>query len=239
MIVFDELWPGGPRLARDDASFRLSTDSVLLAHFAECAKPKSIIDLGSGAGVLSVLLAHKYPESKLIGVEIQPEAAEISRLSLSENGYDKNATILLGDLREHRTLLKAGECDLVVSNPPYFPVRAGHSAPDEGRRIAREEICCTLADLCTAAAYLCRWGGTFCLVHRPERLSEICCLTSEAGLEPKRLRMVQYRSDAPPSLLLLECRRGAKPGLSFEPPLLLTNADGTETDEVKAIYHRT
>lgn len=236
MIEFDELWPSGPRLARTEDSFRLCTDSVLLAHFISAAKPRRIVDLGSGTGVLGVLLAGKYPDAQLTAIEIQSESARLNRLNFEENGC--SGQVLQADLREHRNLLPAGETDLVVSNPPYFPAGGGGSAPDEARRIAREEICCTLADVCAAAAYLCRWGGAFYLVHRPERLSEICCTASALGLEPKRLRMVQYKYESAPNLVLLEFRRGAKPGLAVEAPLVLANADGSETDEIKQMYHR-
>lgn len=237
MTNYDELWPGGPKLACGDGGFPLSTDSVLLANFVAAANPKNIIDLGCGAGVLSVLLAMRYPKARLTGLEIQPRSAELSRLSLEINSCE-NASVLEGDLREHRGLLTAGEYDLVVSNPPYFPVKGGYSAPDEARRIAREEICCTLADVCAAAAYLCKWGGAFYMVHRPERLSEICCAAAAVGLEPKRLRMVQYKQDSAPNLVLMEFRRGAKPGMAVEKPLILANADGSDTDEIKEMYHR-
>jgi tRNA1(Val) A37 N6-methylase TrmN6 len=223
---------------RGDGAFRLSTDSVLLAHFVEQPAARRIVDLGAGAGVLSVLLAAKCPEAHLTAVEIQAGAAALCRRNFEENGLTGRGEVLCADLRAHRSLLPAGEADLVVANPPYFPAGGGLSAPDEARRIAREEVCCTLAEVFAAAAWLCRWGGAFCLVHRPERLSEICCTAANAGLEIKRLRMVQYKIESPPSLVLLECRRGARSGLAVERPLILARADGTETDEVRALYHR-
>ena len=212
MIEFDELWKDGPRLAQADNSFSLSTDSVLLAHFVNMLRPSRIIDLGSGAGVLSVLLAEKYPGAHVTGVEIQEYSAQLSRLSLRENGFEQRSNVICADFLDHRGFLPAGAFDLVVSNPPYFPANGGYSAPDKHRRIAREEICCALADVCRAAAYLCRWGGSFAMVHRPERLSEICCTATAVGLEPKRLRFVQFKAKSSPSLVLVECRRGAKQG---------------------------
>lgn len=238
MIEFDELWKAGPRLARAESGFRLSTDSVLLAYFVNTPKPSRIIDLGSGTGVLTVLLAEKYPGAHITGIEIQQGSAELSRLSLRENSFDENCEVLCADLRKHRSLLPAGKFDLVVSNPPYFPAKGGYSAPEKQRRIAREEVCCTLTDICRAAAYLCRWGGTFAMVHRPERLSEICCMATAEGLEPKRLRFVQYKARSVPSLVLMAFRRGANPGLMLEPPLILANEDGNDTEEVIRIYHR-
>ena len=234
---YDELWPGGPRFLRDAGGFPLSTDSVLLAHFAAPRQARRIIDLGCGAGVLTVLLHRAHPAATVEGVELQPEAAAAGRHNLRENGF-ADAGIRTGDLRDYRTLFSAGAYDLVVSNPPYFAAGSGLSAPDPARAAARDERSCSLDELCTAAAYLCRWGGSFALVYRPERLAELFCTLRAHGLEPKRLRLVQHRFDAAPNLALVEARRGGKPGLSVEAPLLLTGPDGGDSEEIKLIYHR-
>ena len=234
---YDELWPGGPRFLRGAGAFPLSTDSVLLAHFAPTRQARRILDLGCGAGVLTVLLQRAHPAATVEGVELQPEAAETCRRNLRENGF-ADAGIQTGDLRDYRTLFPAGAYDLVVSNPPYFAAGSGLSAPDPARATAREERSCSLEELCAAAAYLCRWGGSFALVYRPERLAELFCALSTHGLEPKRLRLVQHRADTAPNLALIEARRGGKPGLAVEAPLLLTGPDGGDSEEIKLIYHR-
>lgn len=236
MDGFDELWPGGPRFKQ--GGFRLSTDSVLLAAFARGIRGENIADLGCGAGVLTVLLSAARPGARICGVELQPEAAALCRENMSVNGFDAGG-ILRADLREHRSLFPAGSFDLVISNPPYFAGNSGYTAPEPGRAAARDERFCTLEDLCTAAKYLCRWGGSFALVHRPERLSEIFCTMTVCGIEPKRLRLVQYRAGAAPNLALIEGRRGGKPSLSVEPPLVLTDGEGNDSAEVREIYHRT
>ena len=234
---FDELWPGGPRFRQAENSFRLSTDSVLLAHFAAGVRAKTVLDLGCGAGVLTVLLHVSHPDAQISGIEIQPASAALCRENLAENGFDADG-ILTGDLREYRGLFPAGAWDLTISNPPYFAADSGYTAPRESRATARDERTCTLEDLCAAAAYLTRWGGSFCMVHRPERLSEIFCTLSAHGLEPKRLRTVQHRESGAPNLVLVEARRGGKPGLTIETPLILTASGGGDSEEVKAIYHR-
>jgi tRNA1(Val) A37 N6-methylase TrmN6 len=234
--MYDTLWPGGPRFLIAEGGFKLSTDSVLLAHFTAKLRAGTIFDLGCGAGVLTVLLGLSHPAAKLEGIELQPEAAALCRRNLEENGLDPGG-ILTGDLRSHRALLKAGAYDLVVANPPYFAAGSGYSAPDPARAAAREEQTCTLTELCAAAGYLCRWGGAFALVHRPERLAEVFGALLSHGLEPKRLRFVQYDAQRPPSLALIEARRGGKPGLTVEAPLLLTGPDGGDSEEVKEIYH--
>ncbi|MFB0921231.1 MAG: methyltransferase [Oscillospiraceae bacterium] len=238
MEVFDELWRGGPRFMQTEQSFKLSTDSVLLSDFANMKRVKSCLDLGSGAGVLCVLLAVKNPNAIITGIEIQPDFAELSRRNLSENGMELRTGIINADLRECRSLIKAESFDLVVSNPPYFAENSGYSAPASHRASAREEKNCTLAELCAAAKWALRWGGSFALVHRPERLSEVLCEMTEAGIEPKRLRMVSHSALKAPSLVLVEGRRGGGKGLKIEAPLILTNADGSDTDEAQKIYKR-
>lgn len=235
--MFDELWPGGPRFLQSADTFPLGTDSVLLADFANASRARRILDLGCGAGVLTVLLAAKAPGAEVCGIEILPESAQACRKNLEENGYS-SLGILTGDLREHRHIYAAGSFDLVVSNPPYFAAGSGYAAPNDMRAATRDERNCSMEELCQAAAYLTRWGGLFAVVHRPERLSELLCKLTKYGLEPKRLRMVQYQAESAPNLVLVEARRGGKAGLVIQPPFILTNADGTDTDEVRQIYHR-
>ena len=237
-MAFDELWRGGPRLKQSENSFRLSTDSILLGDFVRTKRGCRCLDLGSGAGVLSILLAAKCESASVVGIELQPDFAELSRENLHENSLEERVEIICGDLREHRTIFAAESFDLVVSNPPYFPKSSGFSAPEESRALAREEIDCTLEDICIAARWLLRWGGDLAMVHRPERLSEIFCAMTAVGIEPKRLRMVHYSPERPPNLVLIEGKRGAESGIVFAPPLILTVPDGSESDEVQRIYRR-
>lgn len=233
----DLLWPG-TRFFSGGGAFPLGTDSVLLADFARgSGRIRRLADLGCGGGVLTVLLLQKFQDAEAFGVELQPSAAEQCRANLALNGLSDYAEIITGDLRDRSCLPEAGSFDLVVSNPPYFPAGSGYAAPEARRAAARDERSCTLMDVCSAAAYLTRWGGTFAVVHRPERLSELCCALTETGFEPKRLRLVTPRSDAAPSLILLEARRGGKPGLTFEAPLVLYDADGSDSAESRRIYH--
>lgn len=234
----DELWPGGPKFIRDNELFSLGTDSVLLAHFASKGKARRACDLGCGTGIISVLLAFYNLSLTVDGIELQHDSAEAARRNVSLNGLDGRLTVIDGDLRAHRTLLTAGMYDLVVANPPYYPSGSGKSAGADNRAVAREERLCKLGDICAAAAYLTRWGGRFALVHKPERIAEIICNLSKFGLEPKRLRFVQYKALSAPSLVLLESRRGGRPSLTVEPPLILTDGAGNDTEEVKEIYHR-
>ena len=235
-IDFVELWKNGPRFAQAE-HFKLGTDCVLLADFVNTAGAKNGIDLGCASGAIDILLLAKSDKLRMTGLEILPAAAEVARCNMAENSFGNRSTIITGDIRQHRQLFKTGEFDLVVANPPYYPLGSGKLSPDAEKAAARGEVSCTLEDIVTAAAYLLRTGGTFSLVYKPERLAEAICAMSAHGLEPKRLRAVCHSMRSAPNLVLLEGKRGAKPGLRIEPQLVLHNEDGTETDEVKRIYH--
>lgn len=238
MRSFDELWRGGPRFMQTQDCFKLSTDSVLLADFVNMDHVRNCLDLGSGTGVLTILLAVKNPKAELMGVEIQTEFAKLSRMNIEENEMEQRARILTADLREYRSLFPSGSFDLVVTNPPYFADNSGYTAPCEHRAISRDERSCTLPDVCAAARWALRWGGSLTMVHRPERLSEIFCAMTGAGIEPKRLRFVSHSADKAPSLVLLEGRRGGSRGLTVEKPLFMTDSSGGDSLEVRKIYHR-
>ena len=237
MNNFVELWSGGPTFAQSE-HFKLGTDSILLADFVNTGSYRRGIDLGCGSGILPLLLLNRTEKLHMTGLEINKAACEYASENLARNVLEERSKIICGDIKNHRELFKTGEFDLIVSNPPYFAAGSGYSSPDDGRANAREEKCCSLDDICKAAAYLCRTGGAFCLVHRAERLSEVLCKLSAVGLEPKRLRTVSHSAVNEPSLVLIEARRGGKPGLKIMPPLFLRNSDGSETDEILKIYHR-
>lgn len=237
MAEFNELWQGGPVFAQAE-HFKLGTDSVLLAAFANAASARRGIDLGCASGAVALLLLSGNERLHMTGLEIVPEAAELARANMEKNSLSTRAEIVCGDIRRHRELFRSGEFDLVVSNPPYFPLGSGRLSPDKERAAARGETDCTLSDICAAAAFLCRTGGRVCFVHKPERLSELFCAMSASGIEPKRLRLVCHMQNSAPNLVLVEGRRGGNPGLKIEPALILRNADGTETDEILKIYHR-
>lgn len=232
-----ELWPGGPLFCQAE-HFRLGTDSVLLADFAEVRGAETGIDLGCGSGILALLLAQKSEKLRMTGLELLPEAAAVARENAAINGLTERVSVIEGDIRRHRALFRAGSFAFAVANPPYFAPSSGAEPPRADRAAARTEASCSLTELCEAAAWLLRSGGSFFLVHRPERLSELCVCLSAHALEPKRLRFVSPRPESAPSLLLLEARRGGRPGLRVEPPLVLQTADGAESDEYRRIYHR-
>lgn len=236
-MLYDELWPGGPVFIRDSEAFRIGTDSVLLSSFASSKHAKRVCDLGCGTGIISVLLAWNDANLTVDGIELRDDWAVLARDNTRLCGLEGSISIISGDLRRHRDILEAGAYDLVVSNPPYYAEGRGKSSGNDGKASAREERTCTIGDVCAAASYLTRWGGRFALVHKPERLAEIICTLRENGLEPKRLRFVQHKVSSAPNLILIESRRGGNPSLQIEPPLILADADGNDTEEIKRIYH--
>ena len=236
MNNIDELWPGGPRYIQRPGVFKLGSDSVLLAAFAKLGRVKTVCDLGTGGGVLPILLQAYKPGMEITGIEIDAAAVELSRENIALNGMEDKINVIHGDMREYKTHLEAGKFDLVVSNPPYFAAGSGYES--DTLPTARGEAECSLEDVCRAAAYAVRWGGNFAIVHRPERLSELFCTLTACGLEPKRLRMTHYKTGTAPNLVLIEARRGGKPGLVIEPPLIMTDEAGGESEEIRRIYRR-
>ncbi|MEQ2456726.1 tRNA1(Val) (adenine(37)-N6)-methyltransferase [Flavonifractor hominis] len=198
----------GPYVYRQsDSCFPLGQDSLLLGAFATVRRGDRVWDLGCGAGALLLLLAGREAELTLAGVERSSADSALARANLAENGLD--GTIFTGDIRE--LMLPAGTASLVVCNPPYF--KAGSGAP--GGPARTEEA--RLHDWCAAAGRLLKNGGRFALVHRPERLAEVFAGMRAAGIEPKRLQLVQHSLDTPPSAVLAEGVRQGRPGLQVLP----------------------
>ena len=234
----DQLWPGGYRFVFDDTLFQPGTDSFLLGAFAAAKRGDKVCDLGAGTGLLGLLLLARQDQLHITNVEIQDAACHLAQRSAELNGLSDRITCLQSDLRDSSRLPAAGSMDLVVSNPPYFAADSGAQAESSARCTARSEVSCTLEDIFTAAARLLRWGGRFCLVFRTERLAELLETARRHKLEPKRLRFVQNTPHSAPSLLLLECRRGGKTGLTVDAPLIMTQEDGSPSLELDRIYFR-
>ena len=238
MEHWEQLKPGGLRFVWDDQLFPPGTDTFLLSSLPRLRPGLRVCDLGSGTGLLGLLLLQRQRKLNVTGVELHPGAAALMERAAAENGLSDRLTACRGDLREIRSLLPAGQFDLAACNPPYYPAQSGKLPREAAAQDARAETACTLADVCAAAGWLLRWGGALCLVHKPERLTDLLCSLRDAALEPKRLRAVCRRTGDSPSLVLLEARRGGKPGLAWEPPLVLETAEGRPTAELDRIYFR-
>lgn len=226
-----QLWLGGPSYT-DDPTFKITTDSVLLAYFAGGNIFSRCMDLGCGGGLLSVLLHESCPEAVFDSADIREDAVRICKENYAANRIRGSVSCV--DVRMHRELGSPGSYDLVVCNPPYF--YGSKQSPEPGRATARGGSL-SPAQFSGAASYLLKRGGEFCLVHKPEYLTDIFAAFRLADIEPKRLQMVCHKADSAPSLVLVSGRRGGKAGLTALPCLILCNADGSPTDEVRKIYH--
>ncbi len=230
------LWHGGPLLSESPDVFPLGTDSLLLADFARPADNAKILDLGTGCGILPLLLLWSRPRTSAAALDISPAACALARENFRQNGLSGRTSVLEGSLRDFRHLLSAGGYDMTVSNPPYFPQSSGPAAtvrPGD----ARKEESCSLEDLCAAAAWATRYGGSFCLVYRPERLGELFAALQGSGFTPKRIRPVHHSPGLPVNLFLTEARRGGGPGIAWEPDLYLCGPDGSPSQEYRRICH--
>ena len=218
-----EIPPGG---------FPLSTDSMVLAHFIKLPRSAKVLDLGSGCGTLGVLLCARDPACTVTGFELTEHAHRAAQENIRANGLQSRMESICADLRQIPELLPQGSFSLCVSNPPYFSGGpASHRTP-----LARREDGCTLAELLKSAAWALKYGGDLYLVHRPERLGEIIAQAAPFRLEAKRLGLLRHAEGQRPNLILLQLRKGGKPGLSWE-EITLYDKSGIPTEEYRAIYH--
>ena len=207
---------------------------MVLADFVRLPKAAQVADLGSGGGVLGLLLCGRYSDCTVTGVELCQQAHQAALENIDRNGLGRLRSVL-GDLRKVRTILPGGAFSCAVSNPPYFS--GGLPSSGVAGSQARQESACTLSDVYQAASWLLRFGGDFFLVHRPERLADLMALGRQWNLEPKLLQLVRHKPASSASLVLLQCRKGAKPGLRLLPDLILFHPDGSPTSRYREIYH--
>lgn len=218
----------GYTLELSPGAFPLSTDSMVLADFIRLPKNAKVLDLGSGCGTLGLLLCAKDPGCFITGIELDRQAHAMALTNSRRNGIGHRLISICSDLRR----MPPGDFHCVISNPPYFTGGAASLKTP----LARRDDSCTTEDLFAAASRSLRWGGDFFLVHRPDRLAQLCYEAGKNGMEPKVLRIVRHRPDVPPSMILLQCRKGGKPGLKWE-ELTLHHPDGTPTEDYRRIYH--
>ena len=231
----DDLCMGGRQIIQRTDEFCFSMDAVLLAHFPRLTGRERILDLGTGAGVIPLLIADFA--AHITAVELSPVQAELAARNVRMNGLGEKITVREGDYRDPSALFVCGEYDLVFSNPPYRAVTSGAVSAGDGRAMARHEITATLADTVRAASYALRHSGRLAMVHLPERLGEIVLALHAEHLAIKRLRMVQPRADRPPNLMLIEAVKGASlAGLRHEPALIVRDEEGHYTEEIRSIY---
>jgi len=231
-LIKDEL-----EIIQDDRFFKFGTDSVLLANFVKLRRGDKVVDLGTGSGVIPLLLAYKNKGVEVTGVEIQSEAAELARRNVEYNQLQDQIKIINQDLCQLDSELEAGSFEAVVSNPPYLPVEGGKMKENDFVAAARHEIHAELEDVVAEAARLLKYGGHFFLVHRAERLTEVIEALARYNCQAKELRLVQARRDSEADIFLLKAKKGANPGLRVKPVMIIYQDQSSEyTRELKEIY---
>ncbi|MDD6033866.1 MAG: methyltransferase [Oscillospiraceae bacterium] len=215
---------------------RFGTDAFLLAGFAGARHKDRAVDLGTGCGIIPLLLYKKYRPSLIWGVDIQPDAIKQFAGSIALSRLEGVLHPLCSDLKQLKGKLPFDSFDLVTCNPPYEAAGTGFLSAMEAHQIARHEICCTTDDVCAAAFQLLKTGGRLCLCQRPGRMTDVLTAMRTHRLEPKRLRMVMQNPQSKPWLFLAEGKKDAHPGLEVLPPLYMTEPDGSPSRELSQIY---
>lgn len=232
----DDLQIKGYEIIQSPGRFCFGMDAVLLSSFAKVKKNEKALDLGTGTGILPILLEAKSEGRHYAGLEIQEESADMARRSVRYNGLEEKIDIVTGDIKEASSIFGRASFQVVTVNPPYMIGSHGLKNENEALHIARHEVLCTLEDILRESAAVLPQKGRFYMVHRPFRLPEILSGMSAYGIEPKRMRLVYPYVDKEPNMVLIEGLRGGNPRMQVEPPLIVYHGDGSYTEELLRIY---
>lgn len=232
----DDLQINGRRIIQSPDRFCFGMDAVLLSGFAKVKKGESVLDLGTGTGILPILLDAKTVGGHFTGLEIQPESADMARRSVILNNRQDKIDIVTGDIKNALNIFGAASFDVIVTNPPYMNQNHGITNPESPKAIARHELLCSLEDVIRQAGSLLKVNGRMYMVHRPFRLPDIMELMNECGIEPKKMRFVHPYVDREPSMVLIEGVRGGNRRLTVEKPLVIYDGPGEYSEEIKRDY---
>ncbi len=232
----DDLNRNQYKIIQNTKKFCFGMDAVLLSGFARVLPGERVLDLGTGTGIIPILLEAKTEGKHFTGLEIQEESADMARRSVALNGLEDKIDIVTGDIKEASAFFGLASFDVVTSNPPYMNSGHGLVNPGDAKAIARHEVLCSLEDVIREAARLLKPNGRFYLVHRPFRLVEIINKLTTYKLEPKRIKLVHPFVDKEPNMVLIECIKGGKSMLKIEPPLIVYKEPKVYTDEIYDIY---
>lgn len=232
----DDLQRNGYRIIQKKKGFCFGMDAVLLSGFAQVKEGEAAVDLGTGTGIIPILLEAKTKGKHFTGLEIQEEVAEMAGRSVRLNHLEDRVDIVRGDIKEASRLFGKASFDVVTSNPPYMNDNHGLKNPDLPKAIARHEVFCTLDDVCREASLLLKSGGRFYMVHRPHRLAEIITALKTYKLEPKRMKLVHPFADKDANMVLIEAVRGGKSMMKVEAPIIVYKEPGVYTQEIYDVY---
>ena len=232
----DDLQCKGYQIIQDSERFCFGMDAVLLSGFAKAKKGEKILDLGTGTGIIPILMTAKTEGDSFTALEIQQDSADMARRSVVLNQLEEKIQIVTGDIKDASKIFGASSFHVITTNPPYMIGTHGENSPLEAKAIARHEVLCTLDDILRESARLLMPKGRFYMVHRPFRLAEILSKMVEYRIEPKRMRLVYPYIDKEPNMVLIEGLRGGKSRMTVEPPLIVYKEQGVYTDEIYELY---
>ena len=232
----DDLQVNGLELIQHPGKFCFGMDAVLLANFAKVKKNEKVLDLGTGTGIIPILLTAKTEGEYFRALEIQEESADMARRSVLHNHLEDRIEIVTGDIKEAAGIFGPVSFDVITTNPPYMIGQHGIKNESDTKAIARHEVLCTLDDILRESAKMLKFRGRFYMVHRPFRLAEILSKMVAAGIEPKRMRLVHPYIDKEPNMVLIEGMRGGNSRMTIEPPLIVYKAPGVYSDELLVEY---
>ena len=232
----DDLQRNGLKIIQKTDGFCFGMDAVLLSGFASVKPGERALDLGTGTGIIPLLLSAKTKGDHFTGLEIQTEIMKMAQRSVALNGLEKKIDIIQGDIKEASRIFGAASFDVVTSNPPYMNEAHGLKNPGDVKAISRHEVLCTLEDVVREGTKALKPGGRFYMGHRPHRLAEIITVMRQYKLEPKRMKFVHPFADKDANMVLIEAVRGGGAWLKLEPPVIVYKEPGVYTDEIYEIY---
>lgn len=233
----DDLQRKGYRIIQHPDKFCFGMDAVLLSAFANAKEGETVIDLGTGTGIIPILMEARGKGNRFTALEFQEESADMARRSVKLNDLEDKIEVVQGDIKEASKVFGKGSFQVVTTNPPYMVGNHGLANKAESLHIARHEVACTLEDIIRESAALLKNKGRFYMVHRPFRLAEIMSLMVQYKIEPKRMRLVHPYQHKAPNMVLVEGLRGGNSRITVEPPLIIYKEDGTYTSEVNNLYY--
>jgi len=235
-LTRDTFFNGKVTVKQERVGYRFSIDAVILAHHVRPRPGERVVDLGTGCGIVPLIVAYHHPATHMFGIEIQKELADIADDNVRENGMQETVRIVHRDMQTIQPAMFQGPVDIVLSNPPFHKAASGRINPNRQRAVARHEIRVTLLDVVKAAGDILKTAGLFVLVYTSERLPELVQHMRACRIEPKNVRFIHSRRDSESKLMMMEGIKQGRPGLKVGPPIVIYNEDGTYTKEVADMF---
>ena len=235
-LTKDTFFNGRLHIKQGSSGYRFSIDAIVLASHTDVRAGERLLDLGTGCGIIPLILAYRNPDIRVYGIEIQIELAELAVANVNENSMQDRITVLCRDMRELKPDMIGGPVDVIVCNPPYRKPNSGRLNPDSQRAVARHEIKVSLTDVLQTVRCMLRTAGRFVTIYTAERAAELLSQMRLDGIEPKFVRVIHSQADADAKLILVAGIKGARPGVKIGPPLIIYNANGQYSAEIEKIF---